>query len=125
MKKKWFLIYSYVLLTLLLSACTSVDADAAQKYKQVNVLEVDITVPDSIQTGVSQTYAAKLIQKDVSIDDPEVIQFHIWSADDRKDPFHVTIDPIYSEDGMLKYPNQIRMALPVATITAVNIISFT
>lgn len=52
MKKKWSLIYAYVLMTLLLSACTSVDADAAQKYKQENVLKVDITVPDSIQTGV-------------------------------------------------------------------------
>ncbi|WP_160036824.1 hypothetical protein [Paenibacillus sp. An7] len=102
MKKRWSIIYSYVLLTLLLSACTSVDADAAQKYKQQNVLQVDITVPDSIQTGVPQPYVAKFVQKDIIIDDPDVIQFHIWSSDDRNNPFHETIEPIYIEGGMFK-----------------------
>lgn len=100
MKKKSSLIYSYILLTLLLSACTSLDADAAQKYKQENVLRAEITVPESIQIGVPQSYIAKLVQRDINVDNPDVIQFHIWSSDDRKEPFHETIEPIHSNNGM-------------------------
>lgn len=83
----------------LLSGCSTVSPEAIEKYKQENILDISLHVPQQVEPGVPQVYTASLMQAGEAVLDPDEIVFHIWSDVDTA--YHETLYP--AQDGKGNY----------------------
>ncbi|WP_025680959.1 FixH family protein [Paenibacillus massiliensis] len=99
--------HSYLItlaLLLLLTACSSVRPDTAAKYKQENVLGIDIHIPSPVQSGISQAYTATLTQDGQEVEHAEQVHFYFWNDEPAGESsyYHEEVLPSYEGDGRFR-----------------------